>query len=70
MAAPPREFTPVAQLAERYDLIILDHPFAGDIAASRCLLPLDELVDEAADRAFVEPSLASIAMPVMSGLLL
>jgi multiple sugar transport system substrate-binding protein len=53
------EFTPVAELAERYDLIILDHPFAGDIAASRCLLPLDELVDEAADRAFVGPSLAS-----------
>ncbi len=50
---------PVAQLAERYDLIILDHPFAGDIAVSRCLLPLDALVDEAADRAFVGPSLAS-----------
>ena len=53
------EFTPVAELAERYDLIILDHPFAGDIAASRCLLPLDELADAAADRAFVGPSLES-----------
>jgi multiple sugar transport system substrate-binding protein len=65
------EFTPVAELAERYDLIILDHPFAGDIAASRCLLPLDELVGEAPDRAFAGPSLASYrhaghvwAMPV------
>jgi multiple sugar transport system substrate-binding protein len=65
------EFTPVAELAERNDLIILDHPFAGDIAASRCLLPLDQLVDEAAGRAFVGPSLASYrhaghvwAMPV------
>ncbi len=53
------EFTSVAELAERYDLIILDHPFAGDIAASRCLRPLDELVEGAADRAFVGPSLSS-----------
>jgi multiple sugar transport system substrate-binding protein len=53
------EFTPVAELAERYDLIILDHPFAGDIAASGCLLPLDEVADDVADRTFVGPSLAS-----------
>jgi multiple sugar transport system substrate-binding protein len=65
------EFTPVAELAERYDLVILDHPFVGDIAASRCLLPLDQVVDEAPDRVFVGPSLASYryagqvwAMPV------
>jgi len=65
------EFTPVAELAERYDLIILDHPFAGDIAAGRCLLPLDGLADETTDHAFVGPSLASYryaghvwAMPV------
>jgi multiple sugar transport system substrate-binding protein len=53
------EFAPVAQLAESYDLIVLDHPFVGDIAESRCLLPLDELIGEAADPAFVGPSLAS-----------
>lgn len=28
------EFTPVAELAKSYDMIILDHPFCGDIAAS------------------------------------
>ncbi len=51
------EFQPVAELAERYDLIILDHPFAGDIAAGNCLLPLDELVDAGMASAFVGPSL-------------
>ena len=30
-------------LAERFDLIILDHPFCGDIASTGCLVPLDEL---------------------------
>ncbi len=53
------EFTPVAELAESYDLIILDHPFCGDIAASACLRPLDELVTAGLDGAFVGPSLAS-----------
>ncbi len=51
------EFQPVAELAERYDLIVLDHPFVGDIAASRCLLPLDALVDEELAGTFVGPSL-------------
>lgn len=52
------EFTPVEELAARYDLIILDHPFAGDIAAKRYLLPLDALVDsEGLAGAFVGPSL-------------
>lgn len=53
------EFTPVEALARDYDLIILDHPFCGDIAASSCLLPLDSLVTDELDRAFVGPSLAS-----------
>jgi multiple sugar transport system substrate-binding protein len=53
------EFTPVAELAALYDLIILDHPFAGDIAASRCLLPLDDLLDDALVQAFIGPSLAT-----------
>jgi hypothetical protein len=53
------EFTPVAELVERYDLVILYHPFVGDIAGSECLLPLDGLADETSDRAFVGPSLAS-----------
>jgi multiple sugar transport system substrate-binding protein len=38
------EFTPVAELARSYDMIILDHPFCGDIAASNCLLPLDDVL--------------------------
>ena len=53
------EFTPVAELAERYDLIILDHPFCGDIAASGCLSPLDELLTPELAAGFVGPSLAS-----------
>jgi multiple sugar transport system substrate-binding protein len=54
------EFTPVATLAERYDLIILDHPFCGDIAADRALLPLEDLVAaEGIESAFVGPSLAT-----------
>lgn len=34
------ESTPIEDLAERYDLIVLDHPFMGDVAASGCLLDL------------------------------
>jgi multiple sugar transport system substrate-binding protein len=52
------EFAPVAELARRYDLIVLDHPFVGEIAASGCLLPLDDLV-AGQDDAFIGPSLAS-----------
>lgn len=51
------EFTPVAELAQSFDLIILDHPFMGAVAASKCLLPLDE--DTGADLLFVGPSLAT-----------
>jgi len=53
------EFAPVAGLAERYDLIVLDHPFAGDIAASRCLMPLDDLAANLLSEGFVGPSLES-----------
>jgi multiple sugar transport system substrate-binding protein len=53
------EFTPVAELAQRYDLIILDHPFCGDIVRTQALLPLDELVTPALEKAFVGPSLAT-----------
>jgi multiple sugar transport system substrate-binding protein len=38
------EFTPVQELARNFDLIILDHPFAGDIVERRCLRPLDDLL--------------------------
>lgn len=53
------EFTPVAELARSYDLVILDHPFCGDIAASNCLLPLDAIVAGDMRSSFVGPSLAT-----------
>jgi multiple sugar transport system substrate-binding protein len=53
------EFTPIEDLAARYDLIILDHPFCGDIARTQALLALDELVTSSLEGAFVGPSLAT-----------
>lgn len=35
------ESYPVAELAERYDLIVIDHPHVGQITGEGCLLPLD-----------------------------
>jgi multiple sugar transport system substrate-binding protein len=32
----------VRVLADQYDLVIIDHPFMGQIARERCFLPLDE----------------------------
>ena len=65
------EFTPVAELARSYDLIILDHPFCGDIAASLCLMPVDGILTPELRKAFVGPSLETYfyggrtwAMPV------
>lgn len=52
------EFTPVGELARSFDLIVLDHPFAGAIAATGCLLPLDDLAG-GQDDGFVGPSLQS-----------
>ena len=46
--------SPVEKLAERYDLVVIDHPFAGYAAAHGVLVPLDEhlpadfLADQAA----------------------
>jgi len=34
--------SPLDALAERYDLIVFDHPFAGIVARERCFVPLDE----------------------------
>jgi multiple sugar transport system substrate-binding protein len=55
------EFTPVAELARAYDLIILDHPFCGDIVSSNCLLPVDNILSGDARSAYVGPSLESYA---------
>ena len=35
---------PIETLAENYDLVVIDHPSVGAAAASRCFLPLDELL--------------------------
>lgn len=35
------ESFPVAELARRYDLIVIDHPHVGQITAEKCLAPLD-----------------------------
>jgi multiple sugar transport system substrate-binding protein len=46
---------PIERLAERFDLLVIDHPFAGHAAAHPTLLPLDEhlppafLADQAAN---------------------
>jgi multiple sugar transport system substrate-binding protein len=37
----------VSLFAEQYDLVVLDHPFMGQVAQDRCLLPLDEHVSQA-----------------------
>lgn len=36
---------PVDELAETYDLLVIDHPFVGFAADDGCLLPLDEYLD-------------------------
>lgn len=38
---------PVQVLAERYDLLVIDHPFVGFAAEDGCLLPLDDYLDPA-----------------------
>jgi multiple sugar transport system substrate-binding protein len=54
------ESYPVAQLAERYDLIVIDHPHVGGITRERCLVPLGEALDVAPlARQYVGASLAS-----------
>jgi multiple sugar transport system substrate-binding protein len=53
------EFTSVAELAGAYDLIVLDHPFMGEVAETRCVLPLDDALHGMADADFIGPSLAT-----------
>jgi multiple sugar transport system substrate-binding protein len=53
------EFTPVPELAREYDLIVLDHPFCGEIAATGCLLPVDDVIAAAGGDRYVGPSLES-----------
>ena len=54
------ESFPVAQLAERYDLIVIDHPHVGQITRERCLAPLESGMDVAClAKEYVGASLAS-----------
>jgi multiple sugar transport system substrate-binding protein len=53
------EFTPVPDLAKEYDLIVLDHPFCGEIAATGCLLPVDEVIATSGGDRYVGPSLST-----------
>jgi multiple sugar transport system substrate-binding protein len=39
------ESHPIADLAERYDLVIVDHPSLGDARKADCLVPVDRLFD-------------------------
>jgi multiple sugar transport system substrate-binding protein len=39
---------PVDRLARDFDLVVLDHPWIGFIAKTRCYLPLDEMLPAAA----------------------
>jgi len=38
--------SPIEKLAGNYDLLIIDHPWVGCAAATNCVLPLNEWVDE------------------------
>lgn len=40
------ESHPIADLSERYDLIVLDHPHIGEAIARDCLQPLDAIFDK------------------------
>jgi multiple sugar transport system substrate-binding protein len=35
---------PIEGLAGSYDLVVVDHPHVGEVAATKCLVPLDEMI--------------------------
>jgi hypothetical protein len=51
----PSNFAPVHELVRQFDLIVLDHPSVGEIAASSCLEHLIDLIDSQTAAAFVRP---------------
>jgi multiple sugar transport system substrate-binding protein len=55
------ESAPIERLAERYDLIVLDHPHLGDALAANCLRPLDELFSATELRAWADGSVGPSA---------
>jgi multiple sugar transport system substrate-binding protein len=38
---------PIGELANRFDLLVIDHPFVGTAAATGCLVPVEELLPPA-----------------------
>jgi multiple sugar transport system substrate-binding protein len=42
------ESHPIEELAERYDIIVLDHPHLGDAVHGECLQPLESVFNAAA----------------------
>ncbi len=57
------EAHPIADLAARYDLIVLDHPHVGEAVARDCLVPMEDVIGAdalaALQDAAIGPSLAS-----------
>lgn len=39
------ESHPIADLCERYDLVVLDHPHVGEAVKGACLVPLEDIFD-------------------------
>ncbi len=37
---------PIEKLVDKYDLLIIDHPWVGTAAATNCVLPLDEYISK------------------------
>ncbi|MCC6197745.1 MAG: extracellular solute-binding protein [Burkholderiales bacterium] len=48
-----------SRIADRFDLVVFDHPFCGDIAAQGLMRPLDDVLGNLHDDAFVGASLDS-----------
>jgi multiple sugar transport system substrate-binding protein len=53
------ESHPIQDLANRYDLIVLDHPHMGDALAGDCLQPLESLFDAATLQAWKAQSIGN-----------
>lgn len=53
------ESHPIEELADRYELIVLDHPHIGDAVAADCLQPLESLFEPSALQAWKEQSIGN-----------
>ncbi len=53
------ESHPIEELANQYDLVVLDHPHIGDAVAADCLQPLESLFDSATLQQWKEQSIGN-----------